>query len=457
MANVIRENVGVLTDHITVTLVKDDYYPAFEKALKNYSKQANIPGFRKGMVPMGVVKKMYGSSIYSDEVLRCVEKEINAYLDAERPDIFGQPLPLDANADAIRQMDMNHPVDYPFTFEIGLKPEVVPANLQNALITRKNVGITPSMLQEEIDRLQNRYGTKTEPTTVANEAHVLNLIFSEIDAEGNLLESGIVKENSLLVSYFSETIRPRWIGLGIGDFLAATINNAFDTKEKEWIVDDLGLKSSEHPGEKHFRMTIHKIAFVEKQELTPEFFNQLFPGKAIATEDEFKASLTEDLQNHWKNQTRTQVQDEIYHFLMDTTSIVLPEAFLRRWLKEGANQQKTAEEVEKEFPKFVNSLKWSLISDQIINQLQLEVTPDELRNYAKTQMMQYMGVAAVDESNAWLDSYIDNMMKDRKYIEENHHRLLTEKLFSWVETQVQYQDTEVTVEAFLAQQHHHDH
>src|ERR1700720_803572 len=127
MATVTRENIGLLTDKITVNIAKGDYLPSFEKALKNYSKQANIPGFRKGMVPAGLIKKMYGNSVFTDEVLRTVEKELTTYMSNEKLEIFAQPLPLPEN-DA-RQIDMNKPDEYSFAFEVGLKPDFVLAEL----------------------------------------------------------------------------------------------------------------------------------------------------------------------------------------------------------------------------------------------------------------------------------------------------------------------------------------
>jgi trigger factor len=121
MASVTKESIGNLHDKLTVKVSKEDYYPSFEKAIKDYSKKANIPGFRKGMVPAGMVKKMYGASIYYDEVIKAVEKEIQGYLEKEKPEIFAQPLPMEVD---MKNLDMSNPADYDFPFEIGLKPQI---------------------------------------------------------------------------------------------------------------------------------------------------------------------------------------------------------------------------------------------------------------------------------------------------------------------------------------------
>src|SRR6187549_3259631 len=182
MAIVSRQNESLLTDKISVQISKDDYYPAFEKALKNYSKQAKISGFRPGMVPIGIVKKMYGSSVFTDEVLRTVEKEVNGYLEKEKPEILGQPLPTEENSATLCQLDMNQPTYYNFSFQIGLKPEFTIADLTTATIARRKVDVTDEMLEEEVSRLQTRYGNMKDLESVENDQCVLNLQFTETDA-----------------------------------------------------------------------------------------------------------------------------------------------------------------------------------------------------------------------------------------------------------------------------------
>ena len=234
MATINRENLGVLHDKLTVTLNKEDYYPSFEKAIREYSKKANIPGFRKGMVPSGMVKKMYGSSIYYDEVIKVVEKELGKYLSEEKPDIFAQPLPLESD---IRHLDMNSPGEYSFPFEIGLKPEVPSDLLKKASVTFHKVNVTDEIINQEIERLQLRHGKMTDPETVTAEDNVLNVLFHESDAEGNETEGGKTKDNSLLVKYFAPLFREKLMGAKKDDHFILTLNEAFDEKERDWIVN----------------------------------------------------------------------------------------------------------------------------------------------------------------------------------------------------------------------------
>lgn len=453
MATVTRENIGLLHDKLTVKLTKEDYYPSFEKSIKEYSKKANIPGFRKGMVPVGMVKKMYGASVFYDAVIKEVEKEIQNYLTSEKPDFFAQPLPMSSD---LRNLDMNNPADYEFPFEIGLKPPV-DVDLAKAKLTLHKVKVTDEMVNEEIERLQNRHGKMLEPEAVTSEENVLNVNFVETDAEGNTVEGGITKDNSLLVKYFTLAFREQLMGKKKDENIVLQLNKAFEEKEKEWLSGDLGVnKNDEAAGEKHFKMTITKVGLVEKRELNEEFFKEVFTGKEIKTEEEFRNELNEEVQKHWDSQSRVQLHDQIYHFLVDTP-LQFPDDFLKRWLQRGGEKEKSQDEVDAEFPSFTNQLKWTLISDKIIKENNLEVTQEELRENMKKEILQYFGQMKMDGDTSWIESYIDRMMKEEKQVDASYRRLITDKLFTWAEAQVKPAEKEVSPEELTAMQHHHHH
>ena len=453
MPTITRDNIAPLTDKLTLQLVKDDYYPQFEKSLKTYSKQVKLQGFRSGQVPLGLVKKMYGANIFSDEILKLVQKEVNDYLSSENPEIFAQPLPTDENVDIMRLLDMNEPKDLKFTFEIGLKPQFQIADLKNANITRHKVDVTEQMIDDEVARLQTRFGNMTSPEAVENDQYVLDVTFAEIDEQGNVVEEGITKDQTLLVSYFSESQRPSLIGLKIGDIFDIKLNEAFDEKELQFILEDLRLTPED--ASKQFKLTVTKVGLVEKRALDAEFFEQVYPGKALATESEFRQAVKEDIQAYYANQDRGQVDDQIYHFLLDNTHIELPEDFLKRWQKNADEKPKTDEEIEQGWPSFKNSLKWTLISDIIIKEAKIEVTPDEIRTFAKYQMMGYMGGQANPDDMPWLDTYIDKMIKDKKFVENTYSQIANDKLFTVAESMVNYNDEVLSAEDFVKQQEHH--
>lgn len=456
MATVTQQDVAPLHKHLNVTINKEDYLPTFEKSLKEYSKKANIPGFRKGMVPAGLIKKMYGNSLFVDEVLKTVDKEVFQYLQSEKLDIFAQPLPVDMKLD---QLDVNNPNNYTFTFEVGMKPGFNLPELAKEKVKRYKINVTDEMVNEEVQRLRTRYGNMTEPETATSDDNVLNVTFTETDASGNPIEGGITKDNSLLVKYFSESVRPSLIGKKKDDSIQLTLDEAFEGQEKEWVLNDLGIDSGSG---RHFKMTITKVGLVEPRDLNEEFFAQLFPNEEIKSEDAFRNRIREELQRQWDAESRNQAQHSIYHLLLDHSHIDFPQEFLKRWMKTqgGENkEQKTDAEVETEFPQFLNQLKWTLITEKLIQDNDIQVSSDDIRQFAKQQLLGYMGMQALDEEQQWVKDYIDRMMKDRKYVDDAYNRLQTQKVFEWAESQVKADETPITKEEFVKMnaehQHHH--
>ena len=456
MATITRENIGLLNDKLTVKLSKEDYYGNFEKNLKQYAKTANIPGFRKGMVPVGMVKKMYGQGVFQDEVLKTVEAEMNKYLNTEKLDIFAQPIPLENEGS---KLDMNNPGDVDFAFEVGLKPEFS-VDATQIKVTKYNVIVTDAMVNEEVERMQTRNGNMTEPETASSEDHVLNVTFTELDTKGNMVEGGINKANSLLVKYFAPAFRAQLIGKKIDDVVDVHLANAFEDKEREVVLADLGLNKDEAgSADKTFKMTITKIGFVEKSALDATFFATVYPNNEITTEEDFRAAVKAEIETHFAQQTRNQIHDQIYHHLIDHTKMEFPENFLKRWLQVGGEKPKTAEEAEADYPTFLDQLKWTLISSKLIIDNKIEVLPDDIRDFAKMQLFSYMGgqLGALGDNQQWVDDYANRMMQDKKFVEDSYHRISADKLFTNLEGQVAATDESITMEAFAEKLHHHHH
>ena len=453
MATITRENIGLLNDKITVTVSKEDYLQSFEKSLKGFAKTANISGFRKGMVPAGVVKKMYGQSVFADEVLRSVEKELQNYVTQEQLDIFAQPLPLPVEE---RMLDMNNPGDYAFAFEIGLRP-AIDINTSGISVTKYKVKVTDEMIADEINRLRTRHGKLVDRELISDDEELINVTFDEADENGNLAENGLSKANSLLVKYFAPTVREEIKGKKKDDSVLIQLGKAFEDKEREWIMQDLGLnKTSATDEEKYFRLVITKIGFVEKAAMEEEFFNAVYPGRGIASEEEFTNAVKVEIENYYDGQSRSQLHDQIYHHLVDHTHIDFPESFLKRWIQVGGEKEMTPEEAEHEYPRFAGGLKWSLISSNLIANRNITISPDEIKQHARNQVSGYMGIQNPDEA-PWLDEYANRMMQDKKFVENAYMQLQTDKLFSTLETEVSVREEEVSAEDLLSKMHHHHH
>ncbi len=453
MATITRENISLLNDKLTITLAKQDYLTDFEQSLKKYAKNANIPGFRKGMVPAGLVKKMYGQGVFSEEVLRKVENELNKYMQDEQLDIFAQPLPL---MERTPQLDMNQPGDYQFEFEIGLKPklELKPEDLK---VTRYVVTVSDEMIQEELENLQRRNGERSETETITGKDDVLQVTFIQVDEAGNEVENGVKKDTSLLVTDFTDTLQQQLIGSNQQNAPTLTLEAAFSEKHLAAICSELGMQESQK--NQPLRMQINKITHITLAPLNEEFFEKAYPGKEIKTEAELREAIRETIAGHFAQQAKNQVFDQIYHTLVEHTPMEFPENFLKRWLQQGGEKPKTAEEAEKEYPSFANQLKWTLISNQVIQDNKIEVTPDDIRDFAKMQLFSYMGgqLDMMGENKQWVEDYANRMLQDKKFVEDSYHRISTDKMFHWLEGKVNANEEPITREAFAEKLHHHSH
>ncbi|HJT73634.1 MAG TPA: trigger factor family protein, partial [Chitinophaga sp.] len=241
MATVTRENIGLLNDKITVKVSQEDYLPNFDKAVKQLSKTANIPGFRKGMVPAGMVKKMHGQAIFADEILKTVEKELMGYIQNEKLEIFAQPLSLDKEA---KNFDHNSPAEYDFAFEVGLKPNfsVTPLEDGKTSLIRYKIKATPEMVNEEVERLQLRGGKSNEVESVTEDDNVLYLTAQEADAQGNVTEGGHTKETSFLFKNFTAAAQAQLKGKKKDDSIVIKAADAVDADKLNWFLHDvLGL------------------------------------------------------------------------------------------------------------------------------------------------------------------------------------------------------------------------
>jgi len=297
----------------------------------------------------------------------------------------------------------------------------------------------------------------TEPETVTSDENILNLEFVETDAQGIVKEDGITKSNSLLVKYFAEPVRAELMGKKKDDSIVIQLSKAFDEKERDFVMSDLSLDKSDHDAaDKFFKITIVKIGLVEKAEMNEEFFNSVYPGREITTEEEFRNAVKVEIENYYRNEATNQLHDQIYHKLIDSTQMEFPESFLKRWLKDGSEKPKTPEEAEKEYPTFVNQLKWTLISSNLINENKITVEQQEIKEYAKQQIAGYMGMQSMNEA-PWMDEYVNRMMKDKKFVEETYLKLQTGKLFTMLEQQAQVTEENISAEAFAEKLHHHHH
>lgn len=449
MATITRENIAPLTDKLTVEVKKDEYLPSFEKSLKQYAKKANIPGFRKGMVPAGLIKKMYGPGLFSEEVVREVEKELSDYLAKEELKIFGQPLPL--QNDKVN-LDVNNPSDYAFVFEIGLQPEFE-VNYRDIPATRYKIQVSDADIDKEIEHIQKQHEKSERIDTIEDEQ---TMFAFKIVPAGESEDSTEKIHDDYTISAFDAETAENLKGKRSGDSITLQLNQITDSDKRNAIAEELS-KEIEQPDQGNYTLYVQDIYKMIPAEIDDILFKKIFPSKEINTEEEFRAALKEDYERVLNQEAKNQLHDQFYHYLIDHTEVEFPEQFMKRWIREG-EKERSEEEVNAEYPKFVNQLKWSQINNKIIEENNISVEPAEIKEAIKKQLLGYFsGVSDTDAS--WIDDYVNKMMKDQKQVEQNYMQILTAKLFDLLEQNAKITEENITLDDFnnKLKEHHHHH
>ncbi len=460
MATVTRETIGTLHDKLTVKLAKEDFLPSFEKTLKQYAKTANVPGFRKGMVPSGMMRKMYGQSIFNEEVIRAAGKKLEDYMTGEKMSIFAQPMIL-PNENMAR-LDMNKPDDVDFSFEVGLKPEFeIPAIKNKSALTRYKISVTDKMMDDEIERIKRRYGKVESQDAASDKEDIIYSTYEPCDEAGNVTDADKKIEDTEVLDKMPAKLKEMVMGKKAEDTLVFRPADVCTEEELKAFLKD-PLKSGEEAAQQYYKLTISKVGKLIPQELGPELYQQVFQNVEVKDEADFKEKIKAELSREFDRITGERLHNEIFEMLVHNTPISLPVAFLKRWMREGGEKPKSAQDVENEYGSFEHQLIWQLISDKLMHEQGISVTKEDVEKDIKTRVLAYFGLGPDDEAQApWMDGYMTKVLKDEKMVDETYRRLVAEKLFQFLEKQFTIEEKEIEEEAFFklgdahAAHHHH--
>ncbi len=461
MATVTRENIGTLHDKLTIKLEKGDYMKPFEDALKKYAKTANVPGFRKGMVPAGMIRRMYGHSIFNEEVTRTAGREMDNYLRTERIAIFAQPMFV-PNPDQA-PLDMNNPADVNISFEIGVKPDFnIPAIDNKAKLPRYKVTVTDEMVDHELELIKRKFGTIDEQVEVSDKENVIFSTFEACNADGNVHAGATKLEDTRALMNLPAKLGDMLMGKVPGDSLVITPVDVCSEEELGGFMKNPLKAGSEAVGQ-HYKMTITKVGRVIPADMGMELYAKVLPNVEVKDEVDFGERIRTELEREYNRIAGERLQNEIFELLVHSTEITLPVPFLKRWLREGGEKPKSAQEVENEFGSFEHQLRWQLISDKVMIENNINVTREEIEKDVKGRVLNYFGLGPDDEDEApWMDSYMSKLAKDEKMMEETYRRILFAKLFVFLETQFTVEEVAIDEKDFFKlgsphEAHHHHH
>jgi len=443
--NITRENIDELNAVIRVEVSNDDYSEKVNELLKDYKKKASIKGFRPGRVPIGMIRKMYGPSVKLDEINKIVSEGINKYINDEKIDILGDPLPL---IDDNETIDFENDVEFTFSFELGLAPEFQLTLTKKVRMTCYEIKIDKKLRQGFIDNYTRKFGDYSIVEEVAEE-DIIKANIIEVDDSGSLAENGLSAENSSLsVSVIKdEQIRKSFIGRKKGESVDFDIRKAYpDNYEIAAILQKKKEETTKVSG--IFRAVINEISRFAPAAINQELFDKVYGEGTVKSEDEFMSRLDGEISGQLSTESNYKALIDAKKLAVEKSSFNLPQDFLKRWLIR-VNKELSEEEIEKDFEKFLEDLKWQLIRNRIARDSEIKIDEEDLlneaRNYTRQQFQQYGLYYAADEQ---VDKFAKEMLKREEDYKKIADKILEEKVVEKIKEMVKMEPKKVTADEF---------
>ena len=434
--NITRKDIDGLNAILTVEIAKSDYSPKVEKILADYRKNATIPGFRKGAVPMSLIQKQYGKTILLEEVNKMIQENLNKYLQEQQIDILGHPLPVMTddfkwNAD-----------DYVFEFELGLTPafniDLASANA----VTLYKIIADEKMLTEQIDRIRKQYGKLTTQQTVTAESDITGTFLNEA--------KGISNATTISANVFKEkSTADQFLGGKVGDIISLNTKGLFDDDHK--LMDYLKVSHDDvHGLDITVDFTIEEINESEPAELNQELFDKLFGAGTITSVEGLKARIKEDAEKQFAVQADQKFLNDVTESLLKNTKFDLPADFLKKWIQTAGESPLTPEQAEQEYNKSENGLRYQLIEGKIMSAHNLQITFEDLKAFTseviRKQMVQF---GQLNPEAADVEGIVARVLSNKDEVKRLSEQVMSEKMLKLFKEQVPTKTKEVPYEQFV--------
>lgn len=431
-----KKDIDSLNAVLTVAVKEEDYSGKVQKILTDYRKTANIPGFRKGHVPMGMVKKQYGKSVLVEEVNKILQEALHNYLTEEKLDVLGNPLPKNDT-----QIDWDTP-DFSFDFELGLSPQFEVDVVGKKAINHYNIVADDKMINDQVTSIRKQYGKLIAKNEVEKNDEITGVFTSE--------EKGIDKNTSFPLEIIKgKTQVKKFIGAKVGDVLVLKTKGLFaDDHQNQTYLD---VSNDEAQGlDIEVNFEIKEVNQREMAELNQDFFDKIFGKDLVKTEKELKAKIKEDAERQFVQQSDQKLMDEVVESLISNTKFDLPGEFLTRWIQSSGEKPMTEEEAKVEYEKSEKGLRFQLIEGKIRKDNDIQVSFEELKDHSKNlirgQMAQY---GQANPSEEELDSIAARIMSNQEEVKKLSEQLNSQKLLKFFKETTKLKTKEITYDKFI--------
>ena len=434
--NITKENIDALNAVIKVAIVADDYRAKVDQMLSDYRKKADIPGFRKGHVPMGMIKKQYEKSIMIDEVNKLLQDSLNKFLTEEKIDILGNPIPK-------IEKDFSWDSEiFSFEFELGLAPQFEVDLTSKKKVTQYVISADDALIDKEVENLQSRYGKMSAVDVIKDKTNVTGTFVNE--------EQQIENKSTINLSDLKGKANlKKFVGNKVGDVIELKTKGLFSDDHK--LEGALGLSNDQiHGLDIKVSFTIEETTEIELADLDQELFDKLFTDGSVKTVSELRKKIQEDAEKQFQQQADQQLLNSVTEYLIDNTSFDLPSAFLQKWLATAGEKELTSEQAVEEYNKSEKGLRYQLIQEKIIKDNDIKLDYEELKEYAKgfirSQMAQF---GNMNPEDAELDDIANRILTNQEEAKKLQDQLLSQKLMTFYKEKMTFKTKKVTYEGFI--------
>jgi len=443
--NITKQNIDELNAVVKVKVGPEDYQTKVEGALKDYQKKVNMPGFRPGKVPVGIVKKMYGKSILADEINKLLSDSLYKYISENKIEVLGNPLPKADDG----KIDWDNQKEFEFSYDLGLAPKF---NIELSAKDKFNysvVKVDDSLVEKQIKEICARYGSIAS-TDISEEKDFLFGDFAELDAEENILQGGIFKSSTLFIERIKDTeTKNKLIGIKPEDKIV--VEGSKLSENATDLAALLGIDKAKAENLKSkFQFTLKKISKLIPAQVNQELFDKIYGQGIVTSEENFKAKIKEELEQMLANDSERRLYNDIVDALMAKAKFSLPDEFLKRWLMAVNEKPLTYDEVSKEYNGYSNGLKWQLIENKLIKENNIKVSKEEAEEHLKSTIIgnyQKYGIPVPADSD--VQSIVNKTLSNEEESKKLFDKLYGQKVMDLFKTKFTIEKKEVSYEDFL--------
>lgn len=434
--NIVRENLDNQTALFKVVVSESDYSEAVDKALRGYRKKANVPGFRPGMVPMGIINKMYRKGILAEEAYRTATRACVDNLNESKTKTLGELMPSEKQG----ELDFDNSTEFEFVFEIGLAPEVkIELDKKKDKVNKYIIKVSDQMLTGYKENYLRRFG-KLEDVDVVTKEEALTVTLDQEDMKIEEAYVGLISMN--------DEERAPFIGKKVGDKMEVNVNELYKTPSQRAAI--LSVKEEELESiNPNFSLEITKIRQFVTPALTEDFFKTAFPGGEVKNEEEFTKWAEAQISSDLARETEFKFVADVKDFLRTKAALTLPDAFLKYWLHAINEGKFSMEDIEKDYPTFADMMKWDLIQKHYAETLSISITPEEAKAEAKAlaaMQFAYYGMPSVGDD--MLESYSQQILGNKEEVKKIYDKIYEKKIVDALADQIGVTEKKVTAEEF---------